>query len=119
MPDEKFTPPAGPSGRLQKRISVGLMMYVGGKDLNGEPFQDVVHSTNISRTGASFVLHRKVEVGMDLELKFPPRPGRHEEEFVMSARIVRAVPDNSEGGLLLGVQFSRRFLRVYVPESSE
>jgi hypothetical protein len=117
MADSARQTPGDPSGRLQKRIAVGLTMLVRGKDKHGAQFADTVHTTNISRTGASFLLHREVEVGMDIEIEIPPRPGRHEDEFVMSARIVRATPDENEGGMLLGVQFARRFLRVFVPET--
>jgi len=104
-------------GRKQKRIDVGLTLTVRGTDKHGVPFADSVHTTNISRTGASFHLRREVTVGMNLELEFAPRPGRAEEEFTMSARIVRAERDTFDGSFHLGVQFSRRFLRVYVPES--
>jgi hypothetical protein len=117
MADPARQVPGDRSGRLQKRIAVGLTMQVRGKDARGVEFADTVHTTNISRTGASFSLHRDVEVGMDLEIEIPPRPGRQEDEFVMTARIVRAAPDLREGGWLLGVQFARRFHRVFVPET--
>jgi hypothetical protein len=109
--------PAGPSsGRQQKRIEVGLKMRVRGKDRHGVPFDDTVYSNNVSRTGASFRIERELEVGQTIEIVIPPRVGRDEADFVTTAKIVRVQPTEVERERIVGVQFERRFLRVFVSE---
>lgn len=112
------TEPTG--GRVQKRVAVGLAMQISGKDADGTPFDDTVYSGNVSRTGASFHTVRKLEVGMDVDVVIPRRPGDHEpEDFATRARVVRALPEGEEHELLVGVQFlDRRFHRVYVSETT-
>jgi len=116
------TNPTGTGGgRLQRRISVGLAMTVRGKETDGVPFEDSVHSGNVSRTGASFATRRQLEVGAEVELTIPRRPGERGEDadFVSRARVVRVVAGSEEGERVVGVQFlDRRFHRVFVSEST-
>lgn len=118
MPETTGSGAGRTSGRQQKRIEVGLMMIVRGKEKSGAPFEDTVHSNNVSRTGASFVSERDLQIGMDIEITIPARPGQKEEDFITAARIVRAAPGEAEKENVFGVQFSRRFLRVFVSEGS-
>ena len=103
----------------QKRVAVGLSMHVSGKVTNGLPFDDVVHSGNVSRTGASFLTMRSLEVGMDVSILIPRRPGDPKDsDFSSLAHVVRVQPGSQDRELLVGVQFlERHFHRVYVPES--
>jgi hypothetical protein len=110
----------GPSEtQRQKRVAVGLSMHVSGKEANGLPFDDIVHSGNVSRTGASFLTMRSLEVGMDVSVLIPRRPGDPKDtDFSSLARVVRVQPGSHDRELLIGVQFlERQFHRVYVPES--
>ena len=115
------TKTSGQSGRLQRRIEVGLAMHIRGKESDGSAFDDVVHSGNVSRTGASFATTRQLEVGAELEVTIPRRPGEHAEDadFVTRARVVRVIPGSDERERVVGIQFlDRRFHRVYVSEST-
>ena len=107
-------------GRVQKRVAVGLEMRVSGKEANGLPFDDTVHSGNVSRTGASFYTVRDLKVDMELDVLIPRRPGDPKDaDFASRARVMRVQPGSEEGELLVGVQFlDRRFHRVYVSEST-
>lgn len=110
----------GPSGmQRQKRVAVGLAMHVSGRESNGLPFDDTVHSGNVSRTGASFLTMRSLEVGMELSVLIPRRPGDPKgAEFSSQALVVRVQPGAEEREILVGVQFlERQFHRVFVPES--
>jgi hypothetical protein len=108
-----------PGSQRQKRVEVGLPMQVSGKESNGLPFADTMHSGNVSRTGASFLTKRSLEVGMELSILIPRRPGDPKEsDFSSLARIVRVQPGSEEREILVGVQFlERQFHRVYVPET--
>ncbi|MBI1749066.1 MAG: PilZ domain-containing protein [Acidobacteria bacterium] len=107
-------------GRVQKRVAVGLAIQVSGKEADGTPFEDTVHSGNVSRTGASFTTLRGLEVGMEVDVVIPRRPGEREDaDFATRARIVRVQPGSAERELLIGMQFlDRRFHRVFVSEST-
>ena len=110
----------GQSGTQRpKRVAVGLSMHVSGKETNGLPFDDVVHSGNVSRTGASFLTMRSLEVGMELSVLIPRRPGDPKDaDFSSLALVVRVQPGAEAREILVGVQFlERQFHRVYVPES--
>ena len=112
--------PEQPGGRVQKRVAVGLAMQVSGKEVGGMPFDDTVYSGNVSRTGASFHTHRRLEVGMDVDVLIPRRPGDPvDADFASRARVVRAQPEADGQEILVGVQFlDRRFHRVYVSETT-
>ncbi len=107
-------------GRVQKRVAVGLAMQVSGKEINGTPFEDTVYSGNVSRTGASFPTLRQLEVGMEVDVMIPKRPGdREDTDFASRARVVRVQPGSEARELLVGVQFlDRRFHRVFVSETT-
>jgi hypothetical protein len=112
--------PEQSGGRVQKRVAVGLAMQVSGKEVDGMPFDDTVYSGNVSRTGASFLTQRRLEVGMEVDVLIPRRPGDpHDADFASRAQVVRAQPGADEREILVGVQFlDRRFHRVYVSEST-
>jgi len=112
--------PEQPGGRVQKRVAVGLAMQVSGKEVDGMPFDDTVYSGNVSRTGASFHTHRRLEVGMDVDVLIPRRPGDPvDADFASRARVVRALSEADGREILVGVQFlDRRFHRVYVSETT-
>ncbi len=112
--------PEQAGGRVQKRVAVGLAMQVSGKEVDGMPFDDTVYSGNVSRTGASFLTHRRLEVGMEVDVLIPRRPGDpHDADFASRAQVVRAQPGADEREILVGVQFlDRRFHRVYVSETT-
>jgi len=112
--------PEQSGGRVQKRVAVGLAMQVSGKEMDGMPFDDTVYSGNVSRTGASFLTHRRLEVGMEVDVLIPRRPGDPvDADFASRAQVVRAQPGTDEREILVGVQFlDRRFHRVYVSEST-
>ena len=112
--------PDKPNTQRPKRIEVGLAMQVSGKEVNDLPFTDTVHSNNVSRTGASFLTRRQLEIGMELDVQIPARPGDPKNaKFDSRARVVRVQPGTEEREILVGVQFlERKFERVYVPESN-
>jgi hypothetical protein len=112
--------PEQSDSRVQKRVAVGLAMQVSGKEMDGMPFEDTVYSGNVSRSGASFHTLRRLEVGMEVDVLIPRRPGDpHDADFASRARVVRAQPGTEEREILVGVQFlDRRFHRVYVSEST-
>lgn len=107
-------------GRVQKRVAVGLAIEVSGREVDGTPFIDTVYSGNVSRTGASFVTLRRLEVGMEVDVVIPRRPGESKDaDFASRARVVRVQPGSVERELVVGVQFlDRRFHRVFVSEST-
>ena len=107
-------------GRVQKRVAVGLEMRVSGKEANGLPFDDTVHSGNVSRTGASFLTLRDLQMGMQVDVLIPRRPGdREESDFTSRAQIVRVQAGTEEREILVGVQFlDRHFHRVFVSETT-
>ena len=107
-------------GRVQKRVAVGLEMRVSGKEANGLPFDDTVHSGNVSRTGASFLTLRNLQEGMQVDIEIPRRPGdRADSDFTSRAQIVRVRPGLEEREILVGVQFlDRHFHRVFVSEAT-
>ena len=115
-----MTSPDQTNIQRQKRVAVGLAMQVRGKEANGLPFDDTVYSGNVSRTGASFLTLRGLELGMDVDVMIPRRPGDPPEaDFSSRARVVRVQPGTQERELMVGVQFlDRRFHRVYVSEAS-
>jgi hypothetical protein len=110
--------PAGQ--RKQRRIEVGLMMHIRGKEANGKPFEDTSHTANVSRTGALFTTIRDIQLGDEVEIIIPPRVGRGSEgDFISRARIVRLTPGDNPGEKVVGVQFlDSRFFRVYVSEDT-
>ena len=107
-------------GRVQKRVAVGLEMRVSGKDANGMPFDDVVHSGNVSRTGASFYTRRELKPDMVIDVLIPRRPGDPKDaDFSSRARIMRVQPSGEVRDTLVGVHFlDRNFHRVYVSEAT-
>ena len=111
--------PEQPNIQRPRRIEVGLAMQVSGKEANGLPFDDTVHSGNVSRTGASFLTRRRLEIGMEVDVLIPRRPGDPKDaEFDSRAKVVRVQPGSEEGEILVGLQFlDRKFQRVYVTET--
>jgi hypothetical protein len=110
----------GTQGRIQKRVAVGLEMHVSGKDANGLPFDDMVHSGNVSRTGASFYTRRELQADMVVDVLIPRRPGDPKDaDFSSRARIVRVQPGSAEGERIIAIHFlDRNFHRVYVSEET-
>lgn len=111
--------PDQPNTQRPKRIEVGLAMQVKGKEANGLPFDDTVHSGNVSRTGASFLTRRRLEIGMEVDVLIPRRPGDPADaNFDSRALVVRVQPGAEENEILVGLQFlDRKFHRVYVSET--
>ncbi len=118
--------PAGKTGtaadrRLQRRIEVGLPLLVRGTDADGTRFEDTSHSYDVSRTGASFVTSRRLEVGMTVEIIIPRTiAGRaSENDFVSQAQIVRVESGMEPRELRVGLRFiGPRFHRVFLSEST-
>jgi hypothetical protein len=56
--------------RDAKRINVAVSTFVGGLALNGENFEEVAVTQNLSKFGTCLFLSKKVGVGTELDLEF-------------------------------------------------
>ena len=114
-------PDQGADRRLQRRIAVGLPLLVRGTDHEGNAFEDLAHSYNVSRTGVSFSTMRQFDLGMELEIVIP-RPSTLRDsgsDFVTLGRVVRILPGKTEREKAVGVEFvGPRFHRVFVSEGT-
>jgi len=114
------TPPVADHGRKQRRIDVGLLLFVRGKDAAGLDYEDEAHSGNVSRTGCSFQTHREYKPGDEFEIMIPKRPGREEPDYITPARVVRVTPARDGQSWHVGVLFlGPRFHRVFVSENTQ
>jgi hypothetical protein len=119
MPESPEGSAGRESGRVQKRIAVGLSIFVRGTDAEGRHWEEETTSGNVSRSGASFPISRKLAVGDTLEVKIPKRPGTHEPDYETPARVVRVNEAPDGESFQVGVMFlGPRFHRVFVSESS-
>jgi hypothetical protein len=111
----------GADRRLQRRIAVGLPLLVRGTDREGNAFEEVTQSYNVSRTGVSFSTGRELDPGTKLEIIIP-RPNTLREtgsDFVTLGRVVRILPGKSAREKTVGVEFlGPRFHRVFVSEGT-
>ena len=57
--------------RKHKRIKAGIFLKVKGKDLRGEEFEEIVKTTDLSKTGASFTTKRDLQIGEEVYLSIP------------------------------------------------
>ena len=111
----------GRNRRMQRRVDVGLPVVVLGTDSEGQAFQETAQSSNVSRTGASFVTTRPLEVGMEVELIISRTEGPRsaEKDFNTRARVMRVSQGENPRERIIGVHFlGPRFHRVFVSEST-
>lgn len=108
--------------RKQRRISVGLDVIVRGQDRDGRRFEVTSQILDVSRTGASFLTPRDIEMGADVEILIPKlglsgRPSR--DDYQTLAHVVRVIDDPVSGQRVIGVQFvGPKFNRVFITEES-
>ncbi len=101
--------------RAHKRIEVSVPILVRGQDVMGAAFEESAHSYNVSREGASFLVHHEVEVGQRLELILIKRgPGGRDFETLGEVR--RVIP-KQPGEWEVGVHIVGPRLRMYLPET--
>jgi len=108
--------------RAERRISVRLPMRVRGRDSHGKPFDEETSSENLCRGGAAFLSHLDLAIGSPLDIRIPfstYASRRMEPDFSTQGRVVHITDPSSEGGKVVGVQFTGpRFQRMFRTESS-
>ncbi len=57
--------------RRQKRVDVSIPIRVKGADVQGNRFEELTKSLNVSSDGAAFLLKCRIKVGSALELSLP------------------------------------------------
>ena len=57
--------------RKHKRVKAEIFVKLKGKDIHGEDFEEVVRTTDLSKTGASFSTTRDLQVGDEVFLSIP------------------------------------------------
>ncbi len=96
-------------------------MLVRGIDSDGLKFEDAAHSYDVSRSGASFLSNRELEMGMTVEIIIPRQGSSRgpESDFVTQAKVVRVERGKSSREIRFGVVFvGPRFHRVFLSEST-
>lgn len=109
----------GSERRRQRRIHVSLPITVRGVDANGVPFEEIIHSYDVSRGGASFPSLQRLEMGAELEVTIPRRiPGREElPDFITTGIVVRLI-ENKDGSRQVSVKFVGPQFPTYVSEAA-
>jgi hypothetical protein len=101
--------------RVSRRMEVALPMLVRGVDSHGLKFEDTAESFNVSREGASFITSRELELGLDLELIIPGRGPGGLSDFETTGKIRRVI-EKGNHGREIGIEFTGRRLRTFMPE---
>ena len=111
----------GAEHRRQHRIAVALEVRIRGVDRAGLPFEEVIHSDNISRGGCSLEVSRELDLGAELDIEILRHlPGRAGLIFLTRGVVVRSVPTGPAGEdrYLIGIQFTGPHFPTYASEES-
>ena len=57
--------------RKHKSIKAEIFVKLKGKDIHGEEFEEIVKTTDLSKSGASFTTTRDLQVGTEVYLSIP------------------------------------------------
>ena len=109
----------GEEPHRQHRIAVALEVRIRGVDRAGLPFEETIHSDNISRGGCSLEVSRELDLGAELDIEIlrhlPGRGGL--VSFLTRGVVLRSVPAG-EDRYLIGIQFTGPHFPTYASESS-
>jgi len=111
----------GAEHRRQHRIAVALEVRIRGVDRAGLPFEEVIHSDNISRGGCSLEVSRELDLGAELDIEILRHlPGRAGLIFLTRGVVVRSVPAGPAGEdrYLIGIQFTGPHFPTYASEDT-
>lgn len=111
---------SGSDHRKSHRLEVSLPLLVRGRDVMGAAFEEATASYNVSREGASFTTRRELEMGQQLELSIPRRPGGPQtvaSNFETTGQVRRIIPKET-GEYEVGVEFTGPRLRTFMSEST-
>ena len=111
----------GAEHRRQHRIAVALEVRIRGVDRAGIPFEEAMHSDNVSRGGCSLELLRELEVGAPLDVEILRHlPGREGLLFLTRGVVVRCAPAGAPGEdrYLIGIQFTGPHFPTYASEET-
>ncbi len=99
--------------RRKKRFDLSIPVQVTGYNQEGGDWHEAVQSIDVSHTGASILLRRRIKIGMILYLRMPmPMVLRTHEFFDLSYGtygIVRWVKPPRDGFRVVGVEFIGEF----------
>jgi hypothetical protein len=87
------TPSGGHSPRKSKRVHLKIRFRLSGRDLNGNPFEDLVETKDIGTSGGSLYTKRDVRVGSTLKLSGP-------KGFIALVRIIWNEEENGSRRVL-------------------
>lgn len=108
--------------RRQKRVEVSIPIRVKGADAEGNRFEEVTKSINVSSDGACFLLKHCIKSGSTLELSLPLP--RHLQKGVIRSAVYEALGfvNRVEGTITpqtfrIAVKFRAANTKQYRPES--
>ena len=112
----------GAEHRRQHRLAVALEVRIRGVDRAGIPFEETIHSDNVSRGGCSLEVSRELDLGAELDIEILRHvPGRRELiSFLTRGVVVRAAPAGPAGEdrYLIGIQFTGAHFPTYTSENT-
>jgi len=108
--------------RRQKRVSVGIPIRVKWSDNNGNRFEEVTKSINVSSDGALFPLKVPIRAGMLLDLSLPlPRnlqkSAAPKAVYETTGLVVRVEQTGNPQSFLIAVRFRALKVKQYRAES--
>ncbi len=103
--------------RRQHRIGVSLEIHIAGRDRHGIAFEEMTHSTDVSRGGCSFRTSHEVAPGAELEIEIIRHITGSQSPFLTRCVVLRVSPENPDGWLL-GVRFVGPHFPTYMSEST-
>ncbi len=112
-------PTAGNERRSQRRIETAIPVRIRGLDAQGEEFEELTETLEVSRRGLSFLTKRELPVFGTLTIEIPRRgPARSGEgpSDFFSTAAVRGVQKKAQMNRA-GVRFMGATLSVYSSET--
>lgn len=109
----------GAEHRRQHRLAVALEVRIRGADRAGLPFEETIHSDDISRAGCSLEVSRELDLGAELDIEILRRlPGRGGLiPFLTRGVVLRSVPAGDDR-YLIGIQFTGPQFPTYASEDT-
>ena len=107
--------------RRSRRVQVNLPVKVRGINTQGEKFEEMTHSVDVSSGGALILLKQAVGKGMGVELSLPTPPGMRKAGCSHSvyhtiAKVIRIVPGEMNGLSRIAVGFCNSPIKKYYRE---
>ena len=107
--------------RRSRRVQVNLPVKVRGINTQGERFEEMTHSVDVSSGGALILLKQAVGKGVGLELSLPTPPGMRKagcshSVYHTMAKVIRITPGEMNGLSRIAVRFCNSPIKKYYRE---